>query len=160
MIPSLPSTAVTVTFTVTPLLYSPGSNPGQMAIISNEGRAYVKNQQHFTVRVLCVAETPPCHLTRAAKTLRQQWNLGRSPSLSRRHLTCITMADVSLLDYTVVLPSTRTPTVMTASSRYRIFHCIRLRVEAFTRIVVGEHECINFEHGWSQRDTTDQGPLK
>lgn len=62
MIPSLPSTAAIVTFTVTPF-YIPLAQtldrwPRTLGPVSNEGRAYVKNQQHFTVRVLCAAETP------------------------------------------------------------------------------------------------------
>lgn len=56
--------------------------PPALGPVSNEGLAYVKNQQHFAARVLCGRTNSPCHLTRGDKTLRQQWNLGRSPSLS------------------------------------------------------------------------------
>lgn len=159
LIPSLPSTAAIVTFTVTPfyivLARTPDRWPRTLAPVSNEGHAYVKNQQHVTARVLCGGNWPS-HLTRAGKTLRQQWNPGRGPRLSRRHLTCITKADVPLLDYTFLLPSTHLPTIMKASSRYWKQQYLTVRC---THHLVEEHECINFEHGWPQRETTDHGSV-
>lgn len=111
-------------------------------------------KQGFTVRELCDRNSP-CHLTRPIKTLQQQWNLGRNLSLSPRHLTHITVADVALLDYTVLLRSTHMPTVMKDSCRYtKQLHFTLHLVGAFVRIMV---ERINFEHDWPQQETADCG---
>lgn len=59
IIPSLPSTAVIVTFTFYIILAQTLDRwPRALSPVSNEGRAYVKNQQHFTVIGLCGTDTP------------------------------------------------------------------------------------------------------
>lgn len=92
MIPSLPSTAVIVTLTVTPSWLKPLHRwLCTFGPICNEGtRRTCEKKPKSTSRRR--AQTPRVTWPRApGKTLRQQRNLGRSPNLSRRHLTCITM---------------------------------------------------------------------
>ena len=83
MIPSLPSTAVTL-------------HRWLLHIRSDQERGDTSHMWQKTNKPKSTsqrkAQTPRVTWPLAArKTLRQQWNLGRSPKLSRRHLTCITM---------------------------------------------------------------------
>lgn len=100
MIPSLPSTAVTVTFTDTL-----GKWPRTLGLVRNDihtcGKQKSKSSTSRWDR--SIAETPRDTRPVPLKSYDGQWNPGGSPSLSRQRLTCITIADVSLLDYTVML---------------------------------------------------------
>lgn len=141
-IPSLPSTAVIVTFTDTL-----GKWPRTLGLVRN----YIctcgkqKNKKSTWRWDRSIAETPRDTWPVPLKSYDGQWNPGGSPSLSRQRVPCITIADVCLLDYTVMLrsawmPAEETRARVTPSSW--ISRCICRLVK--------EHKCINFKHRWSQ----------
>lgn len=105
-IPSLPSTAVTVTFTDTL-----GKWPRTLGLVRNDIRTCGKQKSKSSTSRWdrSIAETPRDTRPVPLKSYDGQWNPGGSPSLSRQRLTCITIADVSLLDYTVMLRSAWMP---------------------------------------------------
>lgn len=155
MIPSLPSTAVRVTFTVTPfynlLAQALDRWLRTLGPVSNEGHAYVKNQTalHSESAPHVTWPTPlKCYDSNGT------WE-GVQASLRGISLAQQWPTSLSLITLSCYRPWTRPQTRMaTHFTPEVVFYTLFIVLaDAFIQVMVVEYECINFKHGWPQWET-------